>query len=243
VSTNIELIDNTIHEPGVVVNASAIFSQQLWCWGRDIVRAEGNWLIQSGFDGISAPPEKAGCKNIYTLSLSDSEQVLLRGFGVLYSDHRGTIFLPRSKFEPLFTNSTELKMQPWEISDLSDFNAPNGQDVETSYSLLRNLVDWIIKYEKGVQEALGVEYRTRTLKRWDNGKRKFYSANEIIPEWERVREDLENTDKKSMLDLVDPSKGKNWKGKIERTNTRLGFGRPTAIFPYNNSFYIDVRTR
>ena len=38
-----------------------LFSQQIWCWGRDILRTEGNWLIHYGFDGIYPPAEKAGC--------------------------------------------------------------------------------------------------------------------------------------------------------------------------------------
>ena len=46
-----------------------------------------------------------------------------------------------------------------------------------------------------------------------------------------------------MICSVGVKNGKNWKGKSELRNTRLGIDRPTAIFPYNNSFYIDVRTR
>ena len=35
----------------------ALLSQQIWCWGRDILRAQGNWLIEQGFEVIKAPEE------------------------------------------------------------------------------------------------------------------------------------------------------------------------------------------
>ena len=29
-----------------ISQAVTLFSQQIWCWGRDIERSEGNWLME-----------------------------------------------------------------------------------------------------------------------------------------------------------------------------------------------------
>ena len=171
-----------------------LFSQQIWCWGRDILRTEGNWLIHYGFDGIYPPAEKAGCKNIYSLSLSSSKNLILRGFGAIFSDQDfGTIFVPRTDFRPKYTRSGELETPPWEVGDLSDLKFPVGPEIEHSSSMLIEFVDWIIKYENEVQNQLGIKYRANTLSEWDNGKRRVIPPEEIIPMWVKIKNGLQES--------------------------------------------------
>ena len=198
-TSTIEIVNDTSPKKGEMTDYVNLFSQQIWCWGRDILRKEGNWLIQQGFDGIKSPAERADSKTIYTLSLSKSKSVILRGFGVLFTDQSyGTIFLPRYDFRPKFTKDTELKNPPWEFGDLSEFKFPNESEIEHSSSMLIQLVDWIIKYEKEIQDKLGTDYRESTLLEWDNGKRVVIAAKEIIGEWVKIRNELKKDSSKSV---------------------------------------------
>jgi len=67
-------------------NPAGLLSQQIWCWGRDIHRPAGNWLLEIGFNRTQPPSEKKNCASVYTLSLSASKHIVIRGFGVLFSD-------------------------------------------------------------------------------------------------------------------------------------------------------------
>lgn len=192
-TSTIEIVNDT-PKRNVGTDYVDLFSQQIWCWGRDILREEGNWLIQQGFDGIDAPAEKAGCKNIYTLSLSKSQSVILRGFGALFTDHNyGTIFLPRYDFRPKYTRDTELEIPPWEFGDLSEFKLPSASERKYCSSMLIQLVEWIIEYEKDIQDKLGTGYRASTLREWDNGERVVIAAKDIIGEWLKIKDELKNS--------------------------------------------------
>ena len=65
-----------------------LLSQQIWCWGRDILRVNGNWLIDLGFEVIYPPVEMERVKNIYLYQISEFQRIILRGFGVLFTDDR-----------------------------------------------------------------------------------------------------------------------------------------------------------
>tara|TARA_B100001564_G_scaffold122492_1_gene102194 strand:+ start:227 stop:838 length:612 start_codon:yes stop_codon:yes gene_type:complete len=201
-TSTIEIVNDTPKREGGTENVD-LFSQQIWCWGRDILREEGNWLIQQGFDGINAPAEKAGCKNIYTLSLSKSQSVILRGFGVLFTDHNyGTIFLPRYDFRPKYNRNTELEILPWEFGDLSEFKFPADLEIDYCSSMLIQLIDWIIEYEKELQDKLGTGYRASTLREWDNGERVVIAAKDIIGEWLRIRDELKKSSVQLSIDFI-----------------------------------------
>ena len=170
-----------------------LFSQQIWCWGRDILRTEGNWLIQQGFDVLSAPEEKVRSKKIYSLSLTNSKNLILRGFGVLFSDPNfGSIFLPRYDFRPKYTKSAELEKPPWDFRDLPDLQFPLESEIEHCSSMVIDLIDWIIEYEKDVLSQLGIEYRADTLCDWDNGKKRVIPAEKIIPMWVKIKNEIQD---------------------------------------------------
>ena len=63
-----------------------LLSQQIWCWGRDILRAQGNWLIEQGFEVIKAPADLERVKNIYSLKISKEQHIMLRGFGIIFTE-------------------------------------------------------------------------------------------------------------------------------------------------------------
>ena len=191
-TTNMEAVNTSEQIYRERSDAADLFSQQIWCWGRDILRKEGNWLIEQGFDVVCAPEEKVRSKKIYSLSLPNFKNLILRGFGALFSDpNYGTIFLPRYDFRPKYTKSTELDKPPWDIGDLPEFQLPVESEIKFCRLMLIDLIDWIIGYENNVINKLGIKYRDGTITDWDNGKKRIIPAKEIIPRWVEIRNEIQ----------------------------------------------------
>ena len=51
----------------VIDHAVGLLSQQIWCWGKDILRSEGNWLLHQGFTRLEPPVDREDCSSVYTL--------------------------------------------------------------------------------------------------------------------------------------------------------------------------------
>lgn len=174
-------------EGGRLEQAVGLLSQQVWCWGRDILRPEGNWLLELGFDRIEPPADREDCSSVYTLELPFGRRVMLRGFGVFYGDvQRGGVFLPRYEFCPRYTTHATLDCPPWSDADLPKLRAPTELQRTSCASLTLDLIEWIRSYEIGIVERLGIEYRRSTLKNWDNGKRTFVPAEKIASAWREL---------------------------------------------------------
>ena len=183
-STSSRLNKAPIANGKLLKQAVTLFSQQVWCWGQDILRPEGNWLKAVGFHRIAPPSSQKGCPSIYSLALPEARYLILRGFGVFYGDHRyGGIFLPRYKFRPEYTMQSRLMKQPWTHADLPKLRIPTKADRANCASLTLDLIDWIRGYETKVAEILGRDYRQSTLAQWDNGSRPVIPAEEMAHQW------------------------------------------------------------
>ena len=164
-----------------------LLNQQIWCWGRDILRPEGNWLLEIGFERIAVPVDRENCSSVYTLQLPQRRRVMLRGFGVFYGDDSfGGIFLPRFEFGPRYTTHATLESPPWSVLDLPKLSAPNDSQRNACASMTSNLIDWIRSYEVTIVERLGVDYRCSTLLQWDNGERSFIPAEQMASAWREL---------------------------------------------------------
>ena len=164
--------------------AANLLSQQVWCWGQDISRPEGNWLLEIGFERIEAPADREKCTSVYSLVLQEGRRVVLRGFGVFFGDvQRGGVFLPRYKFGPLYTTIATLECPPWSDTDLPKMSAPNESQRDACVTLTLDLIDWIRSYEAAIAERLGIEYRQSTLDKWKNRKRPIVPAEEMASAW------------------------------------------------------------
>jgi len=170
-----------------IEHAVGLLSQQVWCWGRDILRPEGNWLLEIGFDRIEPPAERKGCSSVYTLALPRGRCVVLRGFGVFYGDRqRGGVFLPRYEFRPKYTTHATLECPPWSDEDLPNLSSPTHSQRTACTILTLELIDWIRSYEVTIVEQLGIEYRRSTLLQWNNGKRFFVPAEHLASAWREL---------------------------------------------------------
>jgi hypothetical protein len=175
-----------IEEKGIVEDAINLLSQQIWCWGKDIEKSEGNWLLKIGFSRIELPADREGT-SVYSLKLSENRCVYLRAFGILYVDSKyGSIFLPRYEFLPEYTELSTLQKPPWNKKDLPPLKAPTKSQQNNCDTLMLDLLNWIRTYEENIVQNLGVEYRKETLIDWDNGKRVVIPAEQIIPQWSMI---------------------------------------------------------
>jgi len=105
--------------------AAGLLSQQIWCWGQDIKRPEGNWLLEIGFERTTPPANQKDCASVYRLKLSAGQRLILRGFGVFFGDDRqGGIFIERYGFSPQFTIHSRLVGDPWFCEDLPPMRPP-----------------------------------------------------------------------------------------------------------------------
>lgn len=165
----------------------SLLSQQIWCWGQDILRPQGNWLTKVGFQKLAAPADRDNCSSVYTLDLPQGRRVVLRGFGVFYGDDQhGGVFLQRYEFEPRYTPHAALECPPWSTTDLPALKVPTDKQRASSTALTLGLVDWIRAYEANVAEQLGIAYRQATIDRWSNSKQPIVSAAEMANAWQSL---------------------------------------------------------
>ncbi len=167
--------------------AASLLNQQIWCWGRDVLRPEGNWLVEIGFERIEPPATHEDCSSVYILNLPRGKSVVLRGFGLFYGDPRhGGVFLPRYQFLPQYTTCDTLERPPWSKAELPEFDTPTESERARCISLAVDAIEWIRAYEANVVEVLGLEYRRSTLVKWDNGKRIVLPAEAMVPTWQAL---------------------------------------------------------
>ena len=186
-STTTVVMTEGTHFSEEVSRAVTLFNQQIWCWGRDIERSEGNWLIECGFECIPAPKDDEYAANHYQLSLSKGQTIVLRGFGVFFGDSRhGGIYLPRYEFTPMFTPLSTLDRPLFSAVDLPPLARPSGDQHSGCVSMLSDALAWIVEYERTVVDRLGLEYREQTLLTWDNGERTVIPPEAMVSTWEAL---------------------------------------------------------
>lgn len=175
-----------IPQEKIVEDAINLLSQQIWCWGKDIEKSEGNWLLEIGFSRIELPADREG-SSVYSLKISKNKCIYLRAFGILYVDTKyGSIFLPRYEFLPEYTEESTLDKPPWTKKDLPKLKVPTKSQKNNCDSLMLDLLMWIRNYEENIVRKLGIEYREETLIDWDNGRRIVIPAQQIIPQWKII---------------------------------------------------------
>jgi len=170
----------------LVEQASLLLSQQIWCWGRDILHPEGNHLCRIGFVRLPPPIEQHHCSSVYQLELGEGRFLVLRGFGIYFGDEAlGGVYLTRYSFFPRYSSQARLPQPCWAESDLPMLLVPGSDRREPCLRLLLSLLDWIRGYETDVARTLGEGYRHATLARWDNGERLVIPAYHMAAAWRR----------------------------------------------------------
>lgn len=167
--------------------AIALLSQQIWCWGQDVQRPEGNWLLEIGFQREKPPENRKECSSVYTLAINDRIRLVLRGFGVyLGDDRRGGLFIERFGFTPKYSIHPRLECPPWSDRDMPVFRCPTAQQRDEVAMMLLELIDWIRQYECDIVSHLGIDYRRDSLVKWNNGKRQTIPAEQMATSWRKL---------------------------------------------------------
>jgi len=181
---NLQTVKRCSSEKTLISRAVKLLSQQVWCWGRDIERIEGNWLMEIGFERSEPTFRCDNCDSIYSLELSNGKRVILRAFGVFYgNDQKEGIYLPRYEFLPKYLRRLNIKNLPWEKNDLPELHFPNNSEVSNCVCLVTELVNWMRTYEENVANILGLDYRKSTLYEWQKIVGSIIPAEDMISEW------------------------------------------------------------
>jgi hypothetical protein len=155
----------------------ALLNQQCWLWGQDIKRAEGNLLLQHGFQRLRPAPGQSGSSQ-YTLQLGDTLHVRLWGFGMYFGREQG-IFLNRFECIPRRAELSDL----WQAQEMTQL--PRAIDL----SLLPAALRWITGYEQWVLTTCGASYRSTCLRGWEAA----VGTPHLLPTlWQQLAEDVQN---------------------------------------------------
>ena len=141
-----------------------LLHRQCWNWGRDIVRPEGNLLLEAGFLKRQPPKEVPG-SSCYTLAPPDGDILILWGFGLLYgTPHKGGVYLNRYQFRPIWLPSETIQMPIWRPDMIPTGQAPPS--LRTPVDLTVAAIRRIANYEEWALARCGLEYRRAVLRQW-----------------------------------------------------------------------------
>lgn len=183
---------DVIREPSTQHRLLTLLNQQCWCWGQDVLRKQGNWLLHLGFERLAAESDLKEHGSIYQRQIAGGGTVLLRGFGVLLGHRdRGGVFLPRFDPAPVYSSEWPPTPLPWRIASLSQWAEPAAEGREQCEALLVELLSWISNYEQQVNEQLGAAYREQTLRKWDGGLTAVIPGRQYAAEWRSLINDLQ----------------------------------------------------
>ncbi len=143
--------------------AVALFEQQLWCWGRDVARPQGNVFLALGM--CRYPPPDPACEcTAYTARVAGDGVVWLWGFGLLYwRPDVGGVFVRRFGFEPLLARLPICPLHsPDGLAPLVARPTSAGQHA-TAATAVRAAAGWVAGYEHWIAETYGTAYRETTL--------------------------------------------------------------------------------
>ena len=141
-----------------------LLHQQCWNWGRDILRPEGNLLIEAGYLN-RRPPEGEPGSSCYTLALPNGDSLMLWGFGLLYwTPRKGGVYLNRYAFRPDWIPSETIRGPIWKPDMIPAAQAPPSprMPVDLTVAAIRRVAD----YEEWVLARCGLEYRRAVLREW-----------------------------------------------------------------------------
>ena len=142
-----------------------LLHRQCWNWGRDIVRPEGNLLLEAGYLR-QRPPEGEAGSSCYTLTLPDGGRLRLWGFGILYgTPQKGGVYLNRYRFRPVWLPAELIQRPIWRPDMIpTRHKSPSLRiPVDLTVAAIRRIAD----YEAWVLAQCGLEYRRAVLRQWN----------------------------------------------------------------------------
>jgi hypothetical protein len=165
-----------------------LLHQQCWCWGQDIRRADGNLLLEYGFQR-SRPPSNIRGSSRYQMRLSARSTITLWGFGFYYARcGRGGVYLNRYDCRPRYCHHAGFLEDVWTIEAMPQA-CPRHREThrrEVAY-LAAKAMNWISSYEQWVLDRCGKAYRQSTLREWHEPS---ILPERLPEEWSRLGRSL-----------------------------------------------------
>lgn len=154
--------------------------QQVWCWGRDVEYADGNLLMEFGFQRYR-DCETADRSTCYRLDC-DQLHVALWGFGMFFGFRElGGLFLDRFEFLPRWAPIESLALGIHWPDELPRFVRPQGRPQwQQARKLWHSSLLWIADYEAWVRSRVGLAYRRACIETW---LRPFVRADKTAAAW------------------------------------------------------------
>ncbi len=165
----------------------ALFESQMWCWGADIRRPEGNLLTEFGFTKIR--PEGCGCGSTHYYFNQDSLSVHLWGFAALFTiPEFGTLTLYRHKWEPRWSKEILNLNNLWRAGDLPRLGMPTDScDYERAAAIFKEAVSFMARYEVYVKNTVGDRYRADVFRSHPKPRR-LYTTSSLVEGWKNFAE-------------------------------------------------------
>ena len=165
-----------------------LLHQQCWIWGQDILRPEGNLLLEAGFTR-QRPPQGVAGSTQYVLRLVDAGCWMLWGFGFFYgTPDLGGIYVNRFQFRPQWMGLDAVGGAIWKPDMIPSGELP--PDPSVILKLAAAAVRRIADYEDWALSRCGLSYRRAVLERWRETTK---TAPERLPEaWRALAEQIES---------------------------------------------------
>jgi len=178
--------------PDLKLRAAALLDQQMWCWGCDVRRSEGNLLLAYGAEKRPSPEPRL--PSAYSFSLSEGAALNLWGWGIWIARQGcGSVFVGRAGFRVRCAAQAELLPQAWRECDLPATRAAHTVgELRAVCSLLSEVCEWISAYETWLAAQFEPSYREQTIAAWPERKRHRggVSAVEMAASWIALSEML-----------------------------------------------------
>lgn len=164
--------------------AAILFDQQMWCWGQDVRRPEGNALLLYGL-ARDTPPAESRLGSVYHLSPEAGSRLILTGFGVFYGRAGlGSLYLARQRFAPCLLRRAALPNPCWKVHAVPPHRPPQTEREHARARLLMGqTLSWIANYEEWVSREIGSEYRGKCVAGWF---KQTFPAESMAGEWRRL---------------------------------------------------------
>ncbi len=165
--------------------ARTLIDQQMWCWGCDVRRADGNLL--SLYGAHKRPSPNPRYHSAYMFQLEEQAVINLWGWGLwLAHPQQGSLFIARSRFKIYYTPEFIAEPDAWRKSDLPSMGLIRDNDQLThANDLLAKAMHWIGTYEAWVNTQVNSDYREQIITKWPQKRRHKNSvpATEMAEEW------------------------------------------------------------
>ncbi len=151
--------------------AIPLLDQQMWCWGCDVRRAQGNLLLAYGAEKRPAPD--ARFHSAYTFQTDQDAVLNLWGWGIWFAHPQwGSLFVDRSRFRVRYSPEVILRPNAWRARDLPPMTGGHSE-IEAGYAdnLLAATLNWIGHYERWLSSQVEPDYREHILENWPKRKR------------------------------------------------------------------------